>query len=57
MPGTLAVTYDVPASRAVRRVCVENVRANAFPQVAELFWLLPLLPDENMQVSGVRAVQ
>jgi hypothetical protein len=40
-----------------RWVCVENVGANAFPQVAELFWLLPLLPDENMQVSGVRAVQ
>jgi hypothetical protein len=41
-------------SRAVSlRVCVKNVGANAFPQVAELFWLHPLLPDEN---SGVRAV-
>jgi hypothetical protein len=39
-----------------KRVCVKNVGANAFPWVAELFWLHPLLPDENMQVSGVRAV-
>jgi hypothetical protein len=44
-------------SRAVSlRVCVKNVGANAFPQVVELFWLHPLLPGENMQVSGVRAV-
>jgi hypothetical protein len=37
-------------------VRVKNGGANTFPQVAVLFWLHPLPPDENMQVSGVRAV-
>jgi hypothetical protein len=27
-----------------------------FAQVVVLFWVHPLLPGENMQVSGVRAV-
>jgi hypothetical protein len=37
-------------------VRVKNAGADAFAQVAVLFWLHPLLPEENMQVSGVRAV-
>jgi hypothetical protein len=34
----------------------QNGGASAFAQVAVLFWVHPLLPGENMQVSGVRAV-
>jgi len=37
-------------------VCDRYVGANAFPLVADLFWLYTLQPDRNMLVSGVLAV-
>ena len=37
-------------------VCDRYVGANAFPLVADLFWLYTLQPDRNMLVSGILAV-
>jgi hypothetical protein len=49
----VAERMPVPSRAGVR---VKNVRVNAFPLVAALFWLRLLSPDGNTQVSAMRPV-